>query len=324
MNAMKRNLRVLSLLIIIILSVSSYAAPVFAQTEDGRYFPETGHWVKEPFLSYYLQIENSELIFGYPVTEAFLDKNSLPDNRLRVQYFQKAHFTYDPQKPAGQRFEITKLGEIFRENNVELVLAPDHPTCRQAYDWEYPICYSFLDFFDANGQEKVFGKPISHLELIGSRVVQYYENARVEWHPEATDETKFKVADLGLSYFYLLGENINLLQPDQGSYINLTVSEIQARGIADKAIVPLNGEQTFFVIVTNQNSIPLKDANIKISVTHPSGNVVIVPPALTDEKGLAFFSYAINELTIGTATARIEISYGSAVKIIEISFRIWF
>lgn len=321
---MKPNLRAIALLSVLIITISPIATPAAAQPGDSQYFPESGHWVKEPFLSYYLQINDPESVFGYPITEAFIDKAPGASTGIQVQYFQKAQFSYNPEKPVGQEIELTKLGEIFQENNVALVVSAAHPSCRKASDWDFPICYSFLDFYDANGQESIFGKPISHLELLGTRVVQYYENARIEWHPDSPEGAKFKVANLGLAYFYLVGENINLLQPDQDNFSNLNVSEIQARGIVDKAIVPLNGEQTFFVIVTNQNSIPIKDANIKISVNHPSGKEIHVTPTLTDEKGLAFLSYQIDELSIGTATALIEISYGSVIKIIEVSFRIWF
>jgi hypothetical protein len=54
----------------------------------------------------------------------------------------------------------------------------------------------FLDFWRANGQVKVFGYPISEEIVEGDRVVQYFERARFEYHPELAG-TPFQV-QLGL------------------------------------------------------------------------------------------------------------------------------
>jgi hypothetical protein len=43
----------------------------------------------------------------------------------------------------------------------------------------------FLDFWRANGQQVNFGYPISDEIVEGGRVVQYFEQARFEYHPEA-------------------------------------------------------------------------------------------------------------------------------------------
>jgi len=42
----------------------------------------------------------------------------------------------------------------------------------------------FLDFWRANGQLLTFGMPISEELVIDGRIVQYFERARFEYHPE--------------------------------------------------------------------------------------------------------------------------------------------
>lgn len=42
----------------------------------------------------------------------------------------------------------------------------------------------FLDFWRANGQLHIFGMPISEELVIDDRIVQYFERARFEYHPE--------------------------------------------------------------------------------------------------------------------------------------------
>ena len=55
----------------------------FAQSEESRYFPETGHVVSGDFLRFYEQVTNAEFVFGYPITDEFTDQTT----GMLVQYF---------------------------------------------------------------------------------------------------------------------------------------------------------------------------------------------------------------------------------------------
>ncbi|HET7035127.1 MAG TPA: glycosyl hydrolase, partial [Thermomicrobiaceae bacterium] len=55
-----------------------------------RYFPETGHTLRDPFLGYWEE-HGGLAQFGYPITEVF-DVQGRP-----VQYFERARFEYHPE-----------------------------------------------------------------------------------------------------------------------------------------------------------------------------------------------------------------------------------
>jgi predicted deacylase len=83
-----------------------------AAAEPGtRYFPETGHTLREAFLTYWEQSDGMQL-FGYPLSEEF--ESFTADSRRRiVQYFERAVFSYDPQ--AGVRLEPLGWAALVRE-----------------------------------------------------------------------------------------------------------------------------------------------------------------------------------------------------------------
>ena len=80
------------------------ARHVQAQSDDCRYFEETGHYVCGDFLEFYDTrggLEN----FGYPLTESFDD----PARGLRVQYFQRARMEWHPYNPAPYTVQLGLL-----------------------------------------------------------------------------------------------------------------------------------------------------------------------------------------------------------------------
>lgn len=65
------------------------AQPVADPQNGARYFPETGHTLSGEFLQYWERRGGLE-VFGYPISEEF------EENGRIVQYFERAHFTYNP------------------------------------------------------------------------------------------------------------------------------------------------------------------------------------------------------------------------------------
>ena len=91
------------LLLVSVLGISRQQ--VLAQTNVSRYFPETGHWVLNEFLFKYESIPNPTLLYGAPITEAFLDSFG-----TKVQYFEKVRFELDPTLPPNIQVKISPLG----------------------------------------------------------------------------------------------------------------------------------------------------------------------------------------------------------------------
>ncbi len=70
----------------------------------GVYFPETGHTLQEPFLSYWRRY-GGLYIFGYPISEVFQERNPEDGQVYAVQYFERARFEYHPEL-AGTPYEV--------------------------------------------------------------------------------------------------------------------------------------------------------------------------------------------------------------------------
>ncbi len=79
------------------------ASPV-PETPTQRYFPLTQHIVRGSFLRFY-DTRGGLDIFGYPISEAFLENGRI------VQYFQRARFEHDPHLPENQQVTLGLLGE---------------------------------------------------------------------------------------------------------------------------------------------------------------------------------------------------------------------
>jgi hypothetical protein len=82
-------------------AVGDQAFAAAAETPDARFFPETGHTLREAFLTYWEQNDGLQL-FGYPLSEEF-EMLTADGQRRTVQYFERALFSYDAQ--AGVRLE---------------------------------------------------------------------------------------------------------------------------------------------------------------------------------------------------------------------------
>jgi hypothetical protein len=82
-------------------AASGQAFAPASEAPGARFFPETGHSLREAFLAYWEQSDGMRL-FGYPLSEEF-EAVAADGQRRTVQYFERAVFSYDPQ--AGVRLE---------------------------------------------------------------------------------------------------------------------------------------------------------------------------------------------------------------------------
>lgn len=149
------------------------------------------------FESFYFA-RGGERILGRPLGEAMLVNGRL------VQWFERARVEHWPEF-AGTPYEV-QLGRVGAEftsgrvfpNQSFFVSGPD---LRFFPETGHGVGGAFLRFYDANGGLGVFGLPISEEfdeVLPDGRAyrVQYFERARMEYHPEHAG-TPFEV-QLGL------------------------------------------------------------------------------------------------------------------------------
>ena len=160
---------------------------------DALYFHQTGHNVLGGFRKFFETYGGLD-IFGYPRTE------EMNENGMIVQYFQRARFEYHPQF-AGSPYEVqlTLLGSELRSDQPKAeTVAPMPRTESQEYFPEtgHSVHFAFLKYFRDNGGIFIFGYPISQEVIENGHIVQYFQRARFEYHPQHAG-TRYEV-QLGL------------------------------------------------------------------------------------------------------------------------------
>ena len=292
---------------------------------ERRFFPQRGHWVMGEFLTAYLSIPNSEEICGFPITEAFHDQTS---GRI-VQYFERARFELIPENPPELRVKLTELGAYFYTNpGQELPLPANFPACRRFQETGKQVCYAFLDYFEANGGAARFGYPISNFETQEELIVQYFQRARFEWHPELPAGYHVRLTDLGYRYFDKVGEDPMRLPPvwlGPGPDAPQTVLSLRVRAFPLHAVLPQSGAQTIYIIVQDQNLIPISNAQVVLVLKLPSGKEErYIVPETTDGNGVTHFSFNYTGQTPGVAQVIVSAVYENFHNQSITSFRIWY
>ena len=120
-------------------------------------------------------------IFGLPLTDPITQTNGVV-----VQYFERVRMEWHPEL-AGTPYEVL-LGLLAVElGHTAPPTAP--PTSTTELRWYFPatghlIATPFRTFWQTRGGLAIFGLPIGEALMEDGRLVQYFERARMELHPE--------------------------------------------------------------------------------------------------------------------------------------------
>ena len=159
-------------------------APAPPPAPTSHTFPETGHSVGGAFFRFFGQYGGLDR-FGLPVGPETVEAGRT------VQWFQRAKMEHFPEH-AGTAYEVqlALLGdELTEEERPFAGTEPfvDWPGHRYYAETGHGVHNAFLQYFDAWGGLESFGYPISE-ELYGENgwphAVQYFQRARLEYHPE--------------------------------------------------------------------------------------------------------------------------------------------
>jgi hypothetical protein len=140
----------------------------------GRYYPQTGHFVRAPFLDWY-NANNGQMLLGQPRTED-MDENGAP-----VQYFQNAVLIYHPSLAGTpQVIELEPLGAQLATQTARPIKPFDNTTTRRYFPQTgHSLSGQFLSFWRAFGGVTLFGYPISEPGLQDHQIVQDFQNVRL-------------------------------------------------------------------------------------------------------------------------------------------------
>ncbi|NWJ44529.1 MAG: exo-alpha-sialidase [Chloroflexi bacterium] len=166
----------------------------------GDFFVETQHNLSGMFQKYFYA-NGGIAQFGFPKTEPFPEVNPSDGQIYIVQYFERNRFEYHPENK-GTPYEV-QLGLLGVQMSADK-RAVGHGAFNRFENQNYPhasyfpetghnLRNTFKVYWDAKGGLSIYGYPISeefyevNPDDGKTYVVQYFERARLEWHPENYD-----------------------------------------------------------------------------------------------------------------------------------------
>jgi hypothetical protein len=250
-----------------------------AQSEGERYYDETGHSIRGPFLEHFDDNGGLE-VFGYPITDEFIEDGVL------VQYFQHLKIEWRPENPSGSQVQFADIGRQLGYDQPRLtsdeIPSPGNPFCAYYAQTGHSVCNAFLDYYRDHGGEEVLGYPVSEFVIERDRIVQSFEHAKLEWHPENPVKQKVQLANLGVVAFKVSDNLATLLDPQTPGNRPHTITRINSRASLKWPVTGRTGDQTIYVVVVDQQNRPVGNAIIKIVVHLPGGDTVYTLPRTSD------------------------------------------
>jgi uncharacterized protein YkwD len=169
-----------------------------APNTDTRFYTETNHKVGGAFLRFF-DMHGGIPVFGYPIS------GELIEGGLTVQYFERQRFEHH-KEAAGTPYEV-QLGHLGKElypgGAQSGPVPPIKETPDQIYvqETQHTLSNPFLRYWRAHGGVKLLGYPITEPAVENGYVVQYFERARMEHHPEkAASGHEVELGHLGTEY----------------------------------------------------------------------------------------------------------------------------
>jgi hypothetical protein len=318
-------MRMRGAILLTLVLLASMLDPGRTVAQDGaRYFPETGHWVTGNFLRTYDSVADPLTVYGFPITDAFQTESVPEQPGLLVQYFEKARFEYHPENLPELEVVISPLGEYIYQEEGPGEIVPINPLltqCRNITADGDPVCYAFLTFFDAYGGISQFGYPISGLQYHGTRMVQYFQKARFEWHPEQPAGERVQLADLGREYFDLKEPPI-LLLPNLEDYA-ANVLSLSAHAFVDQAVAAPDDSLGLYVVVQDQNLHPVQNAQVSVIIRFANGDEQRYLMELTNQYGFTTLPFDFQNAPPGIVEIEATISSNLLQTKTRSSFRVW-
>ena len=294
----KRQLNFTGLLGVLLLVAFAFAPFVAAQSDDSRYFPETGHTVREPLLSYF-NATGGLARYGYPITDEYVD----PQTGLLVQYFQNARLEWHPGNPDPYKIQLGLLGDDLgkRTPGIPVIKIPSaaDPNCYYFPETGHTACFKFLEYWRNNGGLDLFGYPITEYMIENGRIVQYFQRAKMEWYPDKPEGQRMQLSPLGTIYYDFAQLDRNRLKANPKSAGFGQVTSIRARASVLDAVVARGGPQTAYIFVTDQLGNPLSNVAVTLIVHFAGGDQSFTLPP-TNDQGATFQTFNVGKAVPGT------------------------
>lgn len=272
--------------------------------------------VFEPFYQQHGQLR----LFGYPLTNPYQGGRN---DRL-IQYFQRMRLEYDPEEAV---IHVTPLGQWAVPDRADWVVLEPSPSSRARTfaGSEFSVRDEFLVFYEQHGGPAIVGLPLTPQLDEGGVRVQYFTNARLEWHPDVSREHRVQVAMLGEAHYQQIG-----LYQDTGRSRVLPSAGLQAVTMQASVAAPIlfdEEQQVVHALVfTADDQTPVAGVPVELTATFDGHSATFnLPP--TDG-----FGHAQAELSIPAEARRgqrVQLTFkalnpsGQAIGQASHSFKLW-
>jgi hypothetical protein len=163
---------------------------------------------------------------GFPIAQAFLERDPQDGEDRWVQYFEKAVIEYHPELPEGNKFQLSRLG-AWRLASKYPGGVPQASPVPGTNSYKFPqtgytVTDPFLAYWHQSGEVARFGYPLSlafeeKSDVDGKAyLVQYFERAEMEYHPELGPSYNVQLTPIGtqrLKQLYPTGAPMNASSP---------------------------------------------------------------------------------------------------------------
>jgi len=300
--------------------------------EGCKYFAETGHYVCDEFLEFF-EAQGGLEIFGYPLTETFEE----PRLGLKVQYFQRVRMEVHPHAPGS--YEVLR-GPLVDELGYHFPPAsPDQiPVFNSDIHHYYPetghvVSYAFLAYFRNEGGVGTFGYPLSEFIDEDGHIVQYFQWARMEWHPEDPSGPQMRLTNLGEIYLERFGVPGDYDEPRDPPPPIISdrptmppepaVTALHISASVRHIIIGQGDGQTIFIYVTDQWRQPVEGAAVSMVAHYPT-SMAHYECAPADERGFTSSRFEILPTPPGRKVViDVKVTYGDLAGTTQIFFLPW-
>jgi hypothetical protein len=241
-----------------------------------------------PELAGFYQAHGGPRALGQPISELFVAE----ENGRALQYFQTVRLEYD--SATGQVY-VTPLGEWAMGGLREQIPAsvPENGATRAFASADFVVQDEFLAFYERYQGETLLGEPISPQLNVDELRVQYFENGRLEWRPEAPTDWRVQLSYLGQAHFdnemrFTYQENRNARPVSSAG-----VSAVRIDAYV-KAPILYNGEdQVVYVTVQTPGGDPVTGTAVDLTIAY-NGVSTTITLGLTDDQGQIVYPLTVN------------------------------
>jgi len=158
---------------------------------DRLYFLETGHTLGGEFRSFWDRMGGVQKL-GYPISEEVSEPNPVDGQVRKIQYFERAVLESHPEfVGTPNAVMLADVGRWVTRGRAFSNVAPFQNKPDRVYFPQsgHSLKEAFLQYWQREGGVALFGYPISEelpeISQADGKVytVQYFERARLEWHP---------------------------------------------------------------------------------------------------------------------------------------------